>query len=59
MIFFDHGGGGTLSALNDTEVLAGKPGTAGLEIMVYLGILVTRKFLASQKILTEVTTILS
>ena len=27
MISFDYGGGGTQSALNDTEDLAGKPGT--------------------------------
>ena len=32
---------------------------AGLEIMVYLGILVTRKFLGSQKILTELTAIIT
>ena len=34
-------------------------GTAGLEIMVYLGILVTRKFLGSQKILTELTAMIT
>ena len=32
---------------------------AGLEIMVYLGILVTRKFLGSQKILTELTAMIT
>ena len=32
---------------------------SGLEITVYLGILVTRKFLGSQKILTEFTAIVT
>ena len=38
----------------------GRLGTSGpgLEIMVYLGILDTRKFIGSQKILTELTAIL-
>ena len=33
--------------------------TADVEIMVYLGILDTRKYFGSQKILTKVTAILS
>ena len=36
-----------------------RPCIADVEIMVYLGILDTRKFLGSQKILTKITAILS
>ena len=45
-------------ASHEMEMLSLSPwDSAGLEIMVYLGILVTRKFLGSQKILTEFTAI--